>query len=120
MIGPSYDSKKSDVFAAAMTMMALLFFPQNAADPALGWTRHLWKAILDAQNPKWPNFRKESIAGRIKRKVLLHDNFADLLPNMTEELADVLSKAFCPQKERFTAQEFMDKFLPLLPFEGCS
>lgn len=101
-------------------MMALLFFNRGTADPPLGWARELWKAILDAQNPKWPNIRRETMAKRIKRKVLMHKDFANLLPGMTEELADVFSKALCSQKERFTAQEFMDKLLPLLPFDPCS
>ncbi|KAJ5171978.1 hypothetical protein N7492_004571 [Penicillium capsulatum] len=120
MLGPSYDSKKGDVFAAAISVMVMLFSTQvQVRHPPLGWIRALWKAILDAQNPKWPNFRKETFAERIQRKVLLHDDFADLLPGMTKDMANVLSKALCPQKERFTAQEFMDELLPLLPFEPC-
>lgn len=120
MLGPSYDSKKGDVFAAGMSIMGMLFINQAMhIPPSMGWTGTLWKAILDAQNPKWPNIRKETRAERIKRKVLLHKDFENLLPGMTEELADVLAKALCPQKERYTAQEFLDKLMPLLPFEAC-
>lgn len=121
MLGPSFDNKKGDVFAAAMSMMALLFKKRVILHQTLKleWMTTIWKAILDAQNPKWPNFRKESITDRIKRKVLLHDDFVDLLPGMDEELADVFARAMSPEKERLTAEKFMDELLPLLPFEPC-
>ncbi|KAJ6122185.1 kinase-like protein [Penicillium capsulatum] len=126
MIGPSYDTRKGDTSGAAMAMLQLLFarrVPKKKI-PSLGYPVTLWKAILDAQSTKskWPKYRKETSAARIKRKVLKSDKFEYLLPGMNEEeeLADVFSRALCLQDERLTVEQFMNQLLPLLPLNPCS
>lgn len=119
MIGPEYDTKLGDVPAAAMAMLELLFYQVSRSLKPTVWRWTLWMEILNAQTPtsEWPNSNHETSAARIKRKILLNDDFAGLLPGMTKDLAEVLSRAFCLEKERDTSEKFMKSFLPLLPFE---
>ncbi|KAJ6134893.1 hypothetical protein N7512_000053 [Penicillium capsulatum] len=98
-----------------MSMLEVLFVPRLAAGVKWPFIK-LWRAILDQRTRVSPEHPWTLEATDIE-KVLLGEEFAAFLPGMTEALASVFAKAMCAQKNRYTAKEFKDALLPLLPLQ---
>lgn len=95
----------ADVYAAAVTMLHLMFVQFSQGSDASDWQDWLWMFTVNLKTPT-----------KIKAKLL------EVFPTLTEELAEVFSYALCTEKgtdngktySRSTSSMFRDDLLSLL------